>query len=170
MEAKRRARACGGTAVIGGRRSSVDTLLWSIALPGFGQLLNGRLVKGIVLIVLEFLVNVHARLNLVIMSSFQGNIEMAIQLVDFQWLLFYPCLYMFAIWDGFRDAGGGASPYAAIPFALAAFFGTVGIMYSPTYRPFGILWGPVWLPMAFALGGAAIGIAVQWYLTRREAK
>lgn len=168
VEAKQRACTNGGSDMTGGKRSPVDTLLWSIALPGFGQLLNGRLVKGIVLIVLEFLVNVFARLNLAIMFSFQGDIESAIRHVDFQWLMFYPCLYMFAMWDGFKDAGGGAKPYAAIPFALAAFFGTVGIMYSPTFRLFGTLWGPVWLPMAFAAVGAGIGTALYAMLSRRE--
>lgn len=40
-----------------------ETLLWSIALPGFGQLLNGKLIKGTVLIFLEFMVNVQSNLN-----------------------------------------------------------------------------------------------------------
>jgi TM2 domain-containing membrane protein YozV len=35
-----------------------ETLLWSIALPGFGQFLNGKYVKGLTLLFLEFLVNV----------------------------------------------------------------------------------------------------------------
>ena len=30
-----------------------EKLLWSIALPGFGQMLNGKYVKGILLIILE---------------------------------------------------------------------------------------------------------------------
>jgi hypothetical protein len=47
-------------------------LLRSIALPGFGQYLNGKYVKGTVLLILEFLGHVQAnfypRLNVFINS------------------------------------------------------------------------------------------------------
>jgi hypothetical protein len=135
----------------------LETLFWGIALPGFGQLLNGKYVKGIALIALEILVNMGASLNLIIISSFQGNIEAAIGQADYQWLMFYPCLYMFSIWDGFKDAGGGQSRYAALPFVFCAFFGTVGIIYSPMMRILGVLLGPVWLPMGFAFLGLGFG-------------
>ena len=36
----------------------LEAILWSIALPGFAQLLNKKFVKGIFFIFLEFLVNV----------------------------------------------------------------------------------------------------------------
>jgi TM2 domain-containing membrane protein YozV len=58
--------------------NSKEVLLWSIALPGFGQFLNGKLIKGIVFVFLEFLINVNANFNVVIISSFQGEIEKAI--------------------------------------------------------------------------------------------
>lgn len=53
--------------------SPIEKLLWSMALPGFGQFLNGKVVKGIVLLILEFLVNVQANFNVVIILSFQGE-------------------------------------------------------------------------------------------------
>src|SRR5699024_6540294 len=84
-----------------------EILLWSIAFAGFGQLLNRKYVKGILLIVLEFLINVKGNINWVILLSFQGEIQQAIQQADYQWLMFYPCLYFFAIWDAYKDAGGG---------------------------------------------------------------
>jgi hypothetical protein len=84
-----------------------EKLLWSIALPGFGQLLNGKYVKGIIFIFLEFLVNFQANFNEVIRLSFHGNIEKAIIQADYHWLMFYPCLYFFAMWDARKDAGGG---------------------------------------------------------------
>lgn len=83
-----------------------EALLWSIALPGFGQFLNGSVIKGIAFIILEFLVNVQSNFNLAIMYSFTGEINKAIEITDFQWLMFYPCLYMFAMWDAYREANG----------------------------------------------------------------
>jgi TM2 domain-containing membrane protein YozV len=84
----------------------VEMLLWSIALPGFGQFLNGKLFKGTVLLILEFLINVQGNFNEVIISSFHGEIEKAIGQADYQWLMFYPCLYFYAMWDAWKDAGG----------------------------------------------------------------
>jgi TM2 domain-containing membrane protein YozV len=69
----------------------IEKLLWSIALPGFGQFLNGKLIKGIIIVFLEFLINVQANFKEVIISSFHGEIEKAIGQADYQWLMFYPC-------------------------------------------------------------------------------
>lgn len=95
-------------------QSSVTTF------PGFAQFLNGRLIKGIVLIFLEFVINIQSNMNQAIMNSFHGDIHSAIQITEYQWLLFYPCVYLFAIWDGYKDAGGGKkdtcpSEYKNIP-------------------------------------------------------
>lgn len=143
-----------------------EALLWSIALPGFGQLLNGKILKGVVLIALEFWINMGAKLNLAIMSSFQGEIPLAISQVNYQWLMFYPCVYMFGIWDAYKDAGGRRGPYDTLPFVGCAFAGTVGIMYSPSIRLFGVLFGPVWLPMLFAAAGLLAGAILRGALGR----
>jgi hypothetical protein len=75
----------------------IEVLLWSIALPGFGLIiLNGKFLKGLLLIGLEILINVQSNLNEVIISSFHGHITEAIFNTNYQWLLFYPCIYMFA--------------------------------------------------------------------------
>ncbi|MET3698099.1 hypothetical protein SAMN05877753_10746 [Bacillus oleivorans] len=76
-------------------KSPYKKLMWSIALPGFGQYLNGKYFKGTVLLILEFLINIQANFNQVILLSFHGEIDDAIQHADYQWLMFYPCLYFF---------------------------------------------------------------------------
>jgi hypothetical protein len=139
----------------------MDKLFWSIALPGFGQLLNGKYIKGIVLIALEFLINVQANFNEVIILSFQGNIQAAIQKADYGWLMFYPCLYFFAMWDAYRDTGGGQSPFSFLPFVFSAYFVTIGLIFSDKLWLFGVLWGPVWLPILFLLPGIALGLLIK---------
>ena len=109
-------------------KNAIERLLWSIALPGFGQLLNGKYVKGIVFIFLEILVNVQGSLNVAILLSFQGEIEKAIQQADYQWIMFYPCLYFFSMWDAYKDAGGGKLRFAFLPFVFSAYFMTVGLI------------------------------------------
>jgi hypothetical protein len=143
-----------------------ETLLWSIALPGFGQFLNGKLVKGIVLVILEFLINVQANFNEAIISSFQGNISLSIQQLDFQWLMFYPCLYFFAMWDAWKDAGGGKDRYSFLPFVFSAYFVTVGLIYSSKLKIFGVLLGPIWLPMLSVIPGVIVGLLIKWILQK----
>ncbi|MDQ0194571.1 putative membrane protein [Paenibacillus wynnii] len=72
--------------------------------------MNQKYIKGITFIILEILVDVQANFNTVIILSFHGQIHKAIEQTNYQYLMFYPCLYFFAIWDAFRDAGGGGKP------------------------------------------------------------
>jgi hypothetical protein len=143
-----------------------ETLMWSIALPGLGQFLNKKYIKGIVLLAAEILINVQANFNEVIILSFHGDITTAVQHADYQWLMFYPCLYFFAIWDAFKDAGGGKTPYLFLPFVCAAYFVTVGLIYSSKLHIFGVLLGPVWLPMLFMIPGGVVGFLIYNILNR----
>ncbi len=135
--------------------------MWSIALPGFGQYLNGKYFKGTVLLILEFLINVQADFNQVILLSFHGEIGDAIKHADYQWLMFYPCLYFFSMWDAVKDAGGGKASYSFLPYVFAAFFVTVGLIFSSNVTIFGVLLGPVWLPMLFVFPGVIIGVIIR---------
>lgn len=144
-----------------------EKLLWSIAFPGFGQLLNKKYVKGILLILLEFIVNVQANFNEVILASFHGDINHAINLTNYGWLMFYPCLYFFSMWDAFKDAGGGKRPFSYMPFVFAAYFVTVGLIFSSKIKIFGVLLGPVWLPMLFCVPGLAMGFLLKSILTEK---
>lgn len=139
------------------KSKQIEALLWSIALPGFAQILNGNLFKGVLFIGLEFLVNVQANFNEVIILSFHGEIDHAIKQTDYQWLMFYPCLYMFAMWDAYRDAGAGKEPYSFFPFLFVAYFVTVGTIYSPILTIFGTRLGPVWLPILCVILGSLVG-------------
>lgn len=137
-----------------------EALLWSIALPGFGQFLNGSLFKGSVFIFLEILVNVLSKFNLAILYSFQGEIQKAIDVTNFQWLMFYPCLYMFAIWDAYRNADGEVNSFSYIPFVFGAFFITIGLIYSTSIKIFGVKIGPVFLPIISLVPGLLIGFII----------
>jgi hypothetical protein len=138
----------------------IEKLLWSIALPGIAQLLNGKYIKGIILIILEVIVNVKSNLNLAIMFSFHGDIVTAIEKTNYQWLMFYPCLYFFAMWDAIKDAKGRTSPFNFLPFVIAAYFVTIGLIYSSKIKIFGILLGPVFLPIIFTIPGMLIGFLI----------
>lgn len=138
--------------------NSKEALLWSIALPGFGQLLNGKYLKGIIFISLEFIINVQSHFNEIILHSFNGDIEKAIESTEYQWLMFYPCVYFFAMWDAYKDAGGDKKSYSFLPFVFSAYFVTVGLMYSERVMLFGVSLGTVWFPMLCVIPAVLIGL------------
>jgi hypothetical protein len=146
--------------------SGIEKALWSIAIPGFGQLLNGKYVKGIILIILEFLINSGANINHAIILSFLGQTERAMQQTNYQWLMFYPCVYLYSIWDAYRDGQEEESPLLFLPFATAAYIETVGVIYSKIFRINGVLLGPIFLPMLCIFIGFGIGLIVRFLILR----
>jgi hypothetical protein len=146
--------------------TKLEAVMWSIALPGFAQLLTGNLVKGILFVILEFLVNVNSNFNKGIMYSFLGETEKAMYVLDYQWLMFYPCLYMFAMWDAYRSVMPEEEKITFLPFVFSAYFVTVGLMLSPKVKIFGVFPGPVFLPMLFVIPGVLIGFLIRKLLLR----
>lgn len=151
----------------------LERLLWSIALPGLGQLLNRQYLKGFLFIGLEFVVNILGNLNQAIVLSFHGQIEEAIYQIDYLWYLFYPCLYFFAMWDAYKDAGDENTSFSYLPFVSSAYVVTIGVVLSPSLKVFGHLIGPVWLPILSIPIGLLIGLFTRWILitfyTRKDA-
>jgi hypothetical protein len=143
------------------RLSKLEAILWSVALPGFPQLLSGQFLKGTLLVILEFVINVNGHFNAAIMYSFLWEIDKAFSVINYQWVMFYPCLYMFGMWDAFRNTLDGDIKGSYLPFAFSAYFITVGLMLSPKITLFGVSLGPVFLPMLFLIPGLAIGFIVR---------
>lgn len=65
------------------RENRIEKVLWSIALPGFGQLSNGRLLKGLLFVILELIINSNSNLNEAIVLSFQGNTRGAVEQTNY---------------------------------------------------------------------------------------
>lgn len=75
---------------------------WSAAFPGFGHLLLSKYLRGYALFIWEVIVNLHSHVNLAMMYSFQGKIDLAKEVLNTRWLLMYIPVYLFAIWDSYR--------------------------------------------------------------------
>lgn len=154
--------------VPGKRPSKSEALMWSIALPGYGQILNGKIEKAFLFIFLEILINIKSNLNLATLATCTGQINRALHTVDFQWLMFYPCVYLFAMWDAYRDAEGTVHNKAFLPFVFAAYFVTLGVIYSSVFRVFGHLIGPILLPILFLIPGFLVGGLIRWILNTND--
>lgn len=127
-------------------RSPSIAMLWSVCIPGFGQLYNRDYVIGVLLFIIEIVVNVNSKLNLAIVYSFTAQTLLAAQVVDYQWLLFYPCVYAYSLWQAYNKAveinwlNKGAGPdgpplHFNGAFIGSAFCGTLGVIYSPVIGP-----------------------------------
>jgi hypothetical protein len=146
------------------RLSKLEAVLWNIAFPGFSQLLTGYYLKGVFFVFLEFVMNVCSNFNHAIMYSFLGEIKQAESIINYQWLMFYPCVYLFSIWDAYCTAMATEDRYAFLPFVFSAYFVTVGLMVSPKVTVFGIHPGPVFLPMLFLIPGILVGFLLKFIL------
>ncbi|MEK4029301.1 MULTISPECIES: hypothetical protein [Bacillaceae] len=83
-------------------RSPYIIAWWSAAFPGFGHMILSKYLRGYALFIWEVIVNIHANVNLAMIYSFQGNIDMAKDVLDTRWLLMYIPVYLFGIWDSYR--------------------------------------------------------------------
>ncbi|MFZ5613189.1 hypothetical protein P378_10155 [Desulforamulus profundi] len=50
-------------------------------------------------IAIIYLANMHNA----IVATLKGHFNLAQVMVDYQWLLFFPSIYIFAIWDSYND-------------------------------------------------------------------
>ncbi len=141
---------------------SRTALFWSITFPGFGQFYNQQFIKGAFFIFLEFLVNLQGEVNRAIIYSFHGEFSLASEVANWNWLLFYPCIYIFGAAESYYQAHLKENQSFAgarfIPFILAAMVGTIGTIY-------GLRWGlgPIFNGLIGMGVGAIIGrIAMSW--------
>ncbi|MEK1832080.1 hypothetical protein AAAC51_33925 [Priestia megaterium] len=148
------------------KTTKLEAVLWSVALPGFGQLLNGQLIKGLTLIFLEFLINTKSSFNHAILYSFLGQINKAIEVVNYQWLMFYPCVYMFAMYDAYKYSTKNTPYLSFLPFVGGAYTVTVGLMYASKLHFGEVLLGPIWLPIIFLVPGLILGFIVRYLLMK----
>ncbi|MFZ5645511.1 MAG: hypothetical protein ACOY46_18260 [Bacillota bacterium] len=140
-------------------RSPWVAAAWSLFLPGFGQLYNRDLLIGFSMVILEFIINMEGKINLSIFYTFNGYFQKSHDIMDFQWALFYPCIYTFAAWQAYNRAKeinkqlqeqGIAIPERKT-YHNGFFMGMlIGLL-------FGLQWGILDSPIFGALLGGAVG-------------
>lgn len=109
----------------------VIAALFSMLMPGFGQIYNQQYIKGIFFVILEHYDNVSANINKAIQLDFNGFRQQALEAVIYDGLLFYPGFYVYAVWDAWFYAKEGANKTkTAIPFIIGGFLGEFSSIYS----------------------------------------
>lgn len=83
------------------KRNPVMAVLWSLFIPGLGQLYLHRIVTAFFVIVWLVVFFYYSHGLEAISLLFLGEIEKATSVIDPEWLLFFPSLYGFAIFDSY---------------------------------------------------------------------
>ncbi|WP_404447888.1 hypothetical protein LG307_02920 [Sutcliffiella horikoshii] len=83
------------------KRNPVMAVLWSLFIPGLGQLYLHRIVTAFFVIVWVIVFFYYSHGLEAISLLFLGEIEKATSVIDPEWLLFFPSIYGFAIFDSY---------------------------------------------------------------------
>ncbi|MBB3109600.1 hypothetical protein FHS18_001663 [Paenibacillus phyllosphaerae] len=67
-------------------RNPYQPMWWSAAMPGAGHIMIGKSIKGFLLFIFEFTVNLQSGINEAIEYSMVGQFQMVKDILDLQWL------------------------------------------------------------------------------------
>ncbi|MFS0861117.1 hypothetical protein [Fredinandcohnia sp. 179-A 10B2 NHS] len=87
--------------VILDKKSPSTGLLWSVFTPGLGQLYGGSTVVGTFILAWWVFVCYKATAVRIFLHSFLGEFDKVTASVDWQWFLFLPSMYAFAIYQAY---------------------------------------------------------------------
>ncbi|UOR13510.1 hypothetical protein [Halobacillus amylolyticus] len=151
-----------------GYQSPWAALLWSFALPGFGQLYNRDYFIALVLITLELSVNFLSNLNLSLLHTFHGDLVRAHDVVNFEHGLFYPSIWGFSMWQAFNKAKRMNGEHSKV-YLTGLIFGLVAGMNIGLFtQP--ILITPVYSGLAIGAVGGMIGYISEKVILRYRHK
>jgi hypothetical protein len=109
----------------------VIAALFSILMPGLGQVYNRQFARGIIFLLIEHYDNAFSHINAAIHFDFNGFHQEALNVTDFGYLLFYPGFYAYVVWDAWFFAKQGADKTkTAIPFVIGGFLGEFASIYA----------------------------------------
>ncbi|TXC92821.1 hypothetical protein FS935_01070 [Metabacillus litoralis] len=116
--------------------------LLSFVMPGLGQVHNHQFTKGIILLVLEHILNKLSNINASLMLSFSGQHTEALHLINYDFALFYPGFYALCAYDSVINSDYNKTSidhtFAPFWFFLSALLGCFGIFYA-RYIPMPII-------------------------------
>lgn len=86
-------------------------LVWSFLCPGLGQLYGGSTIVGSFILGWWIYVTYKAAAIRIWLYSFLGDFQSAMQIIDWQWFLFLPSMYAFAIYQAYASVNESNTLY-----------------------------------------------------------
>lgn len=136
-------------------KSPVAAMLWSFALPGFGQLYNRDYFIGVILLIIEFSTNLFSHLNLSILHTFHAELKNAHDVVNFEHGLFYPSIWAYSMWQAYNRAQTINGKCSKVYFT-GLFFGLVAGMNIGLFAHH-LLVSPIYSGLSIGIAGALLG-------------
>jgi TM2 domain-containing membrane protein YozV len=158
-------------------KSPFVAALWSIFIPGFGQFYVQDYLTGLVLIAFEVALNLLSHLNLAIYYSFTGEYEKAASVVNMEYGLFYPSVYVYNIWHAYNKAQAdneeleeqGVPKQKSLSKHTGLLYGIgLGMFFGLHYYisdSFALLKSPVFNGILLGLIGGALGLSLELLYT-----
>lgn len=83
------------------KRSPIIAVLWSLFIPGLGQMFNNRITSGIFVLTWWMVIMYLCHGFEGMYYTFYGQFDKALHLLHPEWLLFLPSMYGFAAYDAY---------------------------------------------------------------------
>lgn len=141
------------------KRNPITIACWSMAFPGFGHLLLNKYLRGYALILWEMFINQMIHLNLAVVYTFNGQFQLARDVLDPKFMSLYIPVYIFSIYDSYRTAVDLNKVYLLAQRENGRFnefsIGALEVNYLDKRKP--------WLAAIWSMGVPSVG---QLYLHR----
>lgn len=86
------------------KRSPWNTVAWSSLMPGLGHILLQRVPAGMIIIITSIVIAYEAKLLPAIHYTFFGQFDYAKSIINPQWFLNVPSVYLWAIYDAYENS------------------------------------------------------------------
>lgn len=83
------------------KKEPLLALLWSFFTPGLGYLYINRILSMVIFSPLFIVISYYSKLFLSIHYTMMGKFKAAINVLEPQWLLYLPSLYLFVVYDSY---------------------------------------------------------------------
>jgi hypothetical protein len=83
------------------KRNPIMSIIWSLFMPGLGQLYIHRIIVAFFIVTWTVVFFYYSHLLEAISLLFLGEIQKATNVLNPEWLLFFPSLYGFATYDAY---------------------------------------------------------------------
>ncbi|WCK52835.1 hypothetical protein PP175_15545 [Aneurinibacillus sp. Ricciae_BoGa-3] len=114
---------------------NIIAALFSILMPGTGQMFNKQFIKGVTFMFIEHWDNVSGHINQAIYLDLIGFHKKSWEAIDYTYAPFYPGFYVYVVWDAAYRASSQGSKLSAIIFVIAGFLGEFATLYAE-FLPF----------------------------------
>jgi hypothetical protein len=86
------------------KKKPILAILWSVLAPGLGQLYIHSVIAGIYVFIWWIIIMFYSHIPEAIYYTMMGQWEKVHEVINMQWMMYFPSLYFFVIYDAYVSA------------------------------------------------------------------